>query len=927
MNGRSDREAGRPESALVHWACKPRSCQWTEAFSVFLAESATLADQRMRRVTTTKNLSRNHKEGLPRAETTQITDGFRIGSKSQLVSFSYHQAWLTVVVWLLALPLVPIWALTPGDGNPVIQMGSAAGSRRYRPGSWGVVQVNAVNPTDESAELSAAVYFAGEPTLQYGRKIWVPAHSALASTCPVRIPNSLEAGASYMELISVPIDQADGSDVLGQSHMDAMSRARPLIVNDDPVVVGILGDFENPSPPGGESRFHKGVELTPPLPDDAVHDLVLAGRRALGLSRRVSTMNAWKIPADASCLDAFDVLVLCSNRLADDADATALVRSWVLGGGHLWILLDEMEQDSVANVLGDAFTSVIVDRVKLTEVKIESVRIGQEPGEATPVEFDEPVNFARVLPKDVTVTDSVDGWPAAFWQPFGAGTVFCTTLGPRAWFRPVSPDDPKSPTKGDELGIIARKPLRPFLEHCFSNRHAESLDLADFEPFLAQQIGYRILDQEVVAGILAVFCAALCVLGGWFWRVGRLDRLLWVGPLVALGTSLVFFAVATTARNSVPPTAAFWQRVTLEPGAATGQMCGLASLYNPKTGNSEMGATRGGRFVPDMTAMRGERRRMVWTDEGVWHWEGLELPPGIRTAPMEHVLTLDETVDCRARFGPSGLVGALDSSSFNGFGDALIAIPGRPALATRIRTDGSFASGPDDVLASGEFLADTWLSDVQRRRADVYRFLLNRPSEQIASSRPVLYFWSNPLDVGFKFPQANQLGSALVSVPVQMERPPEGTEVTVAAPFIPFRAIVGPDGNRPSVYSSFAREWAELSLAATDWLRFQLPESVLPIELSRAEILLNIRAPSRLVEILGLRDGTPVVVKEFVHPIGTYPIVLEDPGLLELDDRGGLTIAIRVGWEEAGVVDDYMSMASWKVESLEMNIVGKVQGE
>ena len=151
--------------------------------------------------------------------------------------------------------------------------------------------------------------------------------------------------------------------------------------------------------------------------------------------------------------------------------------------------------------------------------------------------------------------------------------------------------------------------------------------------------------------------------------------------------------------------------------------------------------------------------------------------------------------------------------------------------------------------------------------------------------------------------------------------------MTVAAPFIPFRAIVGPDGNRPSVYSSFTGEWAELTSAATDWLRFQVPETVVPIELSRAEIRLNIRAPSRLVEILGLRDGTPVLVKEFVHPIGTCEVIIEDPGLLKLDDRGGLTIAIRVGWEEAGVAQDFMSMASWKVESLEMNIVGKVQGE
>ena len=230
-------------------------------------------------------------------------------------------------------------------------------------------------------------------------------------------------------------------------------------------------------------------------------------------------------------------------------------------------------------------------------------------------------------------------------------------------------------------------------------------------------------------------------------------------------------------------------------------------------------------------------------------------------------------------------------------------------------------------LARGEFVSDTWLSDVQQRRSDVYRIVLKRRPDSIDSARPVLHFWANPLDAGFELPQANRLGSALISIPLQMDRSIAGSEVTVPAPFIPFRGIIGPDGSRPAAYNSFTKQWGELAISASEWMRFQLPKSVLPIDLSQATVSLDIRAPSRLVEILCLRDGAPVVVKELTHPIGTFETVLDRPALLQLDEQGGLAIGVKVSSEESADAADLMGQASWKVESLQMSIVGTVRGD
>lgn len=847
-------------------------------------------------------------------------------SVQHLADFSRHPVWLMVVVWPLGGSLVAE-AQPKKEPSAAVQMGSAAGTRRYRSGAWGVVGVSAVNPTNEAAELLAAVYFADDPTFQFGRKIWVPAQSILSSTCPIFIPESRDRDATHVNVVSVSVDQADGTDAHGRSHSEAMDQSKPLIVNNDQVAVGILGDFKRLKPEPNEPPFYTGPDVASPFLDDAVYDLVLTAMLSEGLSRRLSVLNAWELPADAACLDTIDVLVLCSDRLADDPDATALVRNWVLGGGYLWVLLDDVEQESVSEVLGDVFTPVVVDRVKLTELQIEDSFAEQQIEEGTSLEFDEPVAFARVVPGDVTVTDTVDGWPAAFWLPFGDGKVFCTTLGPRAWFRPITSDDAKPQGINEGFPLVARKPLARFASHCFSGQRAESFDVAAMEPFLAKQIGYRIIGREFVTIILAIFCGVLCVVGTGLWRIGRLDRLLWVGPAAAAGASLVFLGVAAMARNSVPPTVAIWQRVTFEPGVATGQARGLTSLYNPEVCDSEIGATRGGLLIPDMTAMRGERRRMVWTDEGRWHWEDLKLPPGVRTAPTEHVVHLEETVECRARFGPSGLIGSVAPLPFKGIEDAVIATPGQVALATRIRTDGSFDSGAGDVLARDEFVPDTWLSDVQQRRTDVYRLVLKRRPDGIDSARPVLHFWTDPLDAGFEFPQTNRLGSALISMPIQMDRSIAGSEVTVPSPFIPFRGIIGPDGSRPASFNSLTKKWGELAIAATEWLRFQMPETVLPLELSQATVSLDIRAPSRLVEILCLRDGAPVVVNELTHPIGTFETVLDRPAVLQLDEQGGVAIGIRVSSEESADSEDLMGQATWKVESLQMSIVGTVRGD
>ncbi len=834
-----------------------------------------------------------------------------------------HRPGLPPVLWLVLVVTAAALARQAPADDTSCRIGASAGARRYRPGSWGMVEVIAANATDQAAELFAVLHFAADPTLQFGRRICVPPKSLLRSTCPIRVPETLAADAGHADIVTAEIDEGQGRERMRRPGMQAMLNSHPILLDHETPAVGMLGDFDSGYRFGDGRPYFAGPERTFSAPDDPAYELVLAAKRTRGLSRRVSAFDAGEPPADPAGLEVLDVLVLSTNRLASNPSGAALVRDWVLAGGHLWIMLDDVEEETVSVVLGDAFTSTVVDRVGLTRVRIENARPDWQRSEAPELELEEPVAFARVIPRGVVVTDTVDGWPAAFHQPLGAGRVFFTALGPAGWMRPTAANDPKPKTKGDQTGFVARDSLLPFANECILRRPAPGVPSAAMEPFLTSQIGYRILSRGAVAGVLAAFCAAVLVAGLGFSRAGRLEWLVWLSPLAAATTSLVFLGVAASAKRSVPPAVATLQMVVLEPGTATGHVSGLAAIYNPDACDSSMGASRGGRFFPDMTGMSGRRRRMVWTDEGAWHWENLSVPPGVRTAPLAIPLPLEETVDCRARFGPKGLEGTLGPLPFTSLSDAVISVPRQPAAAVRIRGDGSFTSEAGDVLAPGEFMSTAWLTDLKQRRRSLYQELFRAGP---TPSRPLLYAWADAVDSGFLFPQRNQFGSALISVAVRMERPLPGTRILVPASFIPYRSVTSPDGRNPSAYNNTRHEWVEKKTAHTEWLRFQLPEAALPLQVEQAALRFEVKAPSRSFEIMGYAEGRLAAVTELSHPIGAYQSVIDRPEMLRLDAEGGWLMAIRVG-DDQSATRDIMSQATWTIDSLQLEIVGTVPGE
>ncbi len=817
----------------------------------------------------------------------------------------------------------------PAAGQPTMsdsvlcRMGAPAGASRYRPGAWSLVEVYAINQTDEPAEAQAVLRFSDDPTLQYGRRVFVPPHSNLRTTCPVFVPQ-VTSSNFRVDFVAEQVEPLLVKS--SRSQRDAVLAPQSRLLNNEAITVGMISDLTTPIPSEELPYFTDSVD-DPPIPDQAVYDLVLAAKRARRLSRKISELNPVDMPADPAGLDVLDVIVLSSDDLTSDLSGITILRDWVLAGGRLWILLDQVTTDTVAAVMGDAFTTTVVDRVELTTATIKSVRPDLRYRRSGQIEFRQPVEMVRVLPQNVTVTDTIDDWPAAFWQPFGAGSVYFTTTGPAAWMRPTTGRDPPPITEDDVTPYFPREPLRYFAAECLSPKQAPELTSASLQPFLAEQIGYRILSRQAVGTILTLFCSLFAVACLVLLRWRRPEHLLWVAPLAVAVTSAVFVVIATSTKRSVPPTAATIARVVLEPGLGTGHTYGLAAVYNRDASNQKLAATRGGVFFPDMTALAGRRRLVTWTDEGSWHWEALELPAGVRTAPFKYPITLPETIDCRAHFAADGLVGSLGPLPFADLEDAIISIPYQPAMAVTMGENGTFQSAAADVLPPNTYIGGTFVNDEQRRRMSVYERVFSRPPRPDVLASPTFFAWGGASDLGVVFPQSQQLGSSLLSVPVRLERSSPGTKVKIPAPFLPYRAVNDQQGRRPTVYGNLMREWVETKQTAYDWLRFQLPPVVLPLQVERARLTINVRAPSRTVEIVALAGRRPTVVTTLSHPIGTFSAVIDQAELLQLDEQGGLQLAIRVGEDEATHSPDPMQHASWKVTTVQLEVDGTVQGD
>jgi hypothetical protein len=775
--------------------------------------------------------------------------------------------------------------------------------------AWGTLEFTIENLGDTAKLARVVVFYPDQRDVQYAREVWVPAHSRVISWLTVG-PAPEDKAQISRQIAYQLFDRTRGAnrEVDTREPDRIHTRAVPYRRRDSTTAVYADAATEEHEPDPFDHRDSPAAEAV---------RLAQTFRDVCWLSERVSLIRARYLPTVPEAFDGIDQIVLASNRLAADSPGRRALRQWVLQGGTLWVLLDRVDPEVVAPILGEDLRFHVVGRTSLTSLRLRAARREHIPPEKR--EFDRPVELVRVvLSGSETPLFEANDWPAAFSQPVGRGRVVFTTLGARGWYRPRTPRDPRSRFENAPDLPIGTEAFQELAARLYGQREGDPFNPNDLAPLLTAEIGYEVVGRRTAGAILAAFLVGLVAVAVAL-RRSRWPEVVGVGaPAVAVAAALAFVVAGASSRRGVPPTAATAAVVSVSPdGEAMWE--GLFAVYNPSSGEVELSAPRGGLVDFDQTGLEGSVRRRVQTDMAAWHWEGLSFPAGVRAGPFRAAGRAD--VSAVARFGSRGLEGQLSTGAFRDPDDAVIQTGVGAALAVRLGADGSFSANSDDLLPADQYIPGAVLTDRQQRRQDVYRryFATTKRPDGLDH----FYVWAEADQLPFVVAGARRtVGQVLVAVPIRYEYP-SGESVLIPNGFIPFAAVQEGRSYAPRM---------EHTEPVRSRLRFQLPTGGRAFTVERATLVARVRAPSRKFSVLGIADAQAVPVLEQLNPSGTMRVEINDPRLLRTDERGGLYLEIAVGErigpdgreQPAGLRE---AVLKWQIEALGLEVVGRAAKE
>lgn len=761
-------------------------------------------------------------------------------------------------------------------------LNNSLGLREHRPGYWSYLNPEINNPTNSDADLEVVVFFASLQNRKFAKRVQVPARTTLRVTVPVRIPASATRGVEA---------QVQLYDVSGESPILLVNKGKRSYDTAIPLRDAAFGKsgegyratamFE----PADQRNQDKG---------DAAKDLVSASRIFFNHNGRIGTSTSMFLPESARAFESVDQIVIHNDHLLDDTAGLESVRRWLARGGSLWIMVDLVSEETIRRILGDKIPFQLIDRTSLNRVQIKDADQNSQVAPPQPRFFEKPVDFARVVLTEGNLIQTQDDWPASFWTKISGGKVFFTTLGARAWMRERRASDGEIDNR---LGITSYTVTEPMeligFQMYAEDKPAPVFDLEGLKTNLVNQVGYSVLSRGSVLAILSTYAILLFAIGLWLAKRQQLDRLFYVGPVLAIGTALVFYAMGLTNQKSAEPTVAAFQFVERIAGSDEFQADGTAVLFSHQNLDFELGATNDGELDQAIDRQQSELEKTVWDARGHWKFADGEVPPGLSAFRFKSNVKDLKPIDATARFTDQGLTGEIRNPNPEmSVQDLLLALPAGKFAAFQLDAN-QFQLDSSNEMTASQFIKSNLLTDKQRWHQSVYQNQFPEGAWERWASSPTLYFWSDPVRLDVQFPtEFRRVGGALFRVPLRIRKTEPGTKVNIPSVFIPVSNVMNRySAISPSFDNKNGKWMGSISKESTTRLRFKIPRQVLPLEVSSATLTIkSVKALDRTIQFLTVSES-PEQLAELDDYAGKFQQQLTD---LVLDQDGGFLLDVNM---------------------------------
>lgn len=793
-----------------------------------------------------------------------------------------RQACIWMFCWLCLGVGVSVVAAAEEEGANLTQSAGFGGVGFYRPNYWGIVNVHIANRSSTDSEVEIINVFPADRQIQFGIKAWIPAMSLRRLSIPVHVPEHL------VEQPSVPGLAVETIQVRKGASGEVRTRAEPGLLRLETqthVTMAMLQDAEVDGP----SRLAASART------------VFPGRP----NRRIIYVASKDFPYFAAALDVLDVIAIsAATPTLDDLQVQAL-RSWLLGGGRLWIMADRVSPGFMARLLQDDWTAQEVGRTTLNSVHIHGLG-----GTPEPRFFEEPADFVRLSAADWQVLQTHQGWPVALGKQVGHGQVMLTTMSHTGL---VQVDDSPTPP----LEELARWFLHP--------KESSPLTAGTMKPYLNAQIGYSVVSRHVVAMVLTLFIVSLAASAV---MLRRRDRPQWSvvsGVALALGAAGVLLVIGVAKRQGVQLTQASAQFVRVAPSQDLALISGSMSLYSPRDGEGGLWSVGGGLGWPEMSGQSGEVR-MMWTDTDKWEYEGLRPAGGtVKFAAFDAAAKVHARTQVTCRLTEAGLEGVVENppglDAGVPFEDAVVTSP-QGLMPVAIDRGLKFRIDSGVPRLTGKFLLGNLDLQTRRARQEIYeRIAFAKSQANRSDDSRSLYLWGSALRSPVEMVKDGiRRDSALYEFPLQIEPVAPGTKVHIPPMMITVDEVRGLSNVVINSPGSPPGTKLTQTMAGVTTFRFQVPREAMPLDIESGKLHLTLEAPERKVEIsLPRPDEPPKLVA--VMP-GEQTLDLSSIGNPVVTTDGGLIVRFKVG--EPPTFDPGRPPI-WSIRQIALELTGTVR--